>query len=124
MNKSFNNFDEYGHLFFGDIIMLVWINNEEANNMYRKARGRNSDIINIILNVHNIDIIPDHIYFFSEDTIYSSLIKNFIWLRKSCEFTLYGFKARYFAMNSLCDYELIHYDTNEHQYMLLKKRLI
>ena len=120
--KNLDNENDYGHPFRGDTILLIWINNEEANSLYKKARGRNTDIINIQLEVLKSSIIPDHIYFFSEDTIYSSLIKDFIWLRKSCEFTIYGFKSRYFAMNTLCDYDLICKSDNHHNYLLLKKK--
>lgn len=125
MEKEYLNIDyqdDYGHTFYGETIMLIWINNDEANYLYKKARGRNTDIVNISLKITKSDIIPDHIYFFSEDTIYASLIKDFIWLRNSCEFTLYGYKSRYFAMNSLQEYEVISYANTHHPYILMKKR--
>ena len=121
MEEIYNE-DSYGHLFRGDIILLIWIDNVEANYLYKKARVRNTDTINFSMEVKDVSLIPDHIYFFSEDTIYSSLIKDFIWLRKSCEFKIYGLKSRYFAFDSLSNYDVISLSKNKHEYILLKKR--
>ena len=61
MEEIYNE-DSYGHLFRGDIILLIWIDNVEANYLYKKARGRNTDTINFSMEVKDVSLIPDHIY--------------------------------------------------------------
>ena len=112
----------YGHRFLGEVICLIWVSDEEAEKYYHHVRGGKDTYIELSLIAKDDFPIPDHIYLFTKETIYALLQKDFFWSTNACYFTAYAMKSRYFALDSLHEYDLVHSSLeSKHPYLILQR---
>ena len=117
------NENEYGHNFIGETILLLWLDEIDTTTFYKNVRGGKETYIQLSLDNVSKDMpVVDHIYIFSKEAIFKTLIKDFHWSSEGCYFTMYGMKARYYALDSLQDYNVLHKESSGlHPYLLLQK---
>lgn len=114
----------YGYPFVGDVVLLIWMDSSETNLYQKNVRGGKEYYVFLLLeNTDPSFKVVDHVYFFTDETIYKTQVKDFHWSANGCYFNLYGMKERYYSMDSLQDYEVIKYEKDTPiPYCLIQKR--